>query len=67
MKLSDNKDAYDKDNYGRAEDAYKNYRHKGLGQTQESHDLPDAHVSEAHKLRGRYCVVCASSQMKERS
>ena len=54
MKLSDNRGAEGEDNYGRAEDAYKNYRQKGLGQTQESHDLPDAHVSETrHKVRAR--------------
>jgi hypothetical protein len=49
MKLLDNRDAQGEDNYGRAEDAYKNYRQKGLEHTHESHDLPDAHVSEARR------------------
>ena len=55
------------DNDGKAEEACKNYRPKGLGQTEKSYDFPDAHASEAHKLRGCYRVACASSQIKESS
>jgi len=36
-----------------AEDAYKNHGQKDLGQTQESRDLPDAHISEARHKLGR--------------
>ena len=39
--------------YCRVEESYKNDRQKGLGQTQESHDLPDAHISEARRKLGR--------------